>query len=84
MRDGEGVEWKEYLRAAVLFLVLAPNGNHQQDMLFRVAEYKKLEELPEYKVGPFTFFGGTTRRHWWWWWRLALFGVGPAGGVSRV
>lgn len=51
MRDGEGGEWKEYLKAAVLFLVLSPNGNHQQDMLFRVAEYKKLEELPEYKVG---------------------------------
>lgn len=52
MRDAEGEQWKEYLRAAVLFLVLSPNGNHQQDMLFRVAEYKKLEELPAYKVGP--------------------------------
>ena len=30
--------------------MLSPNGNHQQDMLFRVAEYKKLEELPAYKV----------------------------------
>lgn len=60
MRDGEGEEWKEYLKAAVLFLVLAPNGNHQQDMLFRVAEYKKLEELPEYKVrSSLSFFDGT-------------------------
>lgn len=50
VRDIEGEEWKQYLQAAVLFLVLAPNGNHQQDMLFRVAEYKKLEELPAYKV----------------------------------
>lgn len=50
VRDGEGDQWKEYLRAAVLFLILAPNGNHQQDMLFRVADYKKLEELPEYKT----------------------------------
>lgn len=50
VRDGEGEGWKEYLRAAVLFLVLSPNGNHQQDMLFRVAAYKKLEDLPAYKV----------------------------------
>lgn len=50
VRDGDGEEWKEYLRAAVLFLVLSPNSNHQQDMLFRVAEYKKLEELPAFKV----------------------------------
>ena len=50
VRDKEGEEWKQYLQAAVLFLVLSPNGNHQQDMLFRVAEYKKLEELPAYKV----------------------------------
>lgn len=34
----------------MLFLVLSPSGNHQKDMLFRVAEYKKLEELPAYKV----------------------------------
>ncbi|CAN0314669.1 unnamed protein product, partial [Laminaria digitata] len=50
VRDNDSGEWKEYLRAATLFLVLSPNGNHQQDMLFRVAEYKKLEELPAYKV----------------------------------
>lgn len=50
VRDDESGSWKEYLRAAVLFLVLSPNGNHQQDMLFRVAEYKKLEELPAYKA----------------------------------
>lgn len=46
--DGEG--WKDHLRATVLFLVLSPNSNHQQDMLFRVAEYKQLEEIPVYKV----------------------------------
>ncbi|CAM9289227.1 unnamed protein product [Scytosiphon promiscuus] len=50
VRDGEGEGWKEYLRAAVLFLVLSPNSNHQQDMLFRVAAYKKLEDLPAYKT----------------------------------
>ncbi|CAM9991246.1 unnamed protein product [Ectocarpus sp. 12 AP-2014] len=50
VRDREGEEWKQYLQAAVLFLVLSPNDNHQQDMLFRVAEYKKLEELPAYKM----------------------------------
>ncbi|CAN0407838.1 unnamed protein product [Hapterophycus canaliculatus] len=50
VRDGEGEGWKEYLRAAVLFLVLSPNSNHQQDMLFRVAAYKKLDDLPAYKV----------------------------------
>lgn len=54
MKDADSSEeWKKHLQAAVLFLVLAPNSNHQQDMLFRVAEYKKLEELPAYKArGP--------------------------------
>ena len=50
MKEGDDGGWKEYLRAAVLFLVLSPNSNHQQDMLFRVAQYKQLEELPAYKV----------------------------------
>lgn len=47
--DEEG-GWKEYLQAAVLFLALAPHDNHQQDMMFRVAKYPQLEQLPAYKV----------------------------------
>ncbi|CAN0330816.1 unnamed protein product [Ascophyllum nodosum] len=50
VKEGDDGGWKEYLRAAVLFLVLSPNSNHQQDMLFRVAQYKQLEELPAYKA----------------------------------
>lgn len=50
MKNDESGKWKEFLQASVLFLVLSSHDNHQQDMLFRVAEYKQLEELPAYKV----------------------------------
>lgn len=50
VKEDASEKWKEYLQASVLFLVLAPHDNHQQDMLFRVAQYKQLEELPAYKA----------------------------------
>ncbi|CAM9128460.1 unnamed protein product [Choristocarpus tenellus] len=42
--------WQEPLEAAVLFLVLSPFSNHQQDMLFRVEKYTHLDKLPQYKA----------------------------------
>lgn len=50
MKGSSDGSWQPFLQAAVLFLVLSPHTNHQQDMLFRVAEYKHLEGLPAYQV----------------------------------
>jgi len=49
VKDNEQV-WKEALQACILFLILAPHTNEQQDMLHRIKLYTKpLEKIPEFK-----------------------------------
>ena len=40
---------KEYLRYAVLYLLLSPYTNEQSDLLYRMLEDKTLEGIPKYK-----------------------------------
>jgi len=40
---------KEYLRYAVLYLLLSPYTNEQSDLLHRILEDKALESIPKYK-----------------------------------
>jgi 26S proteasome regulatory subunit N5 len=43
------ISWREALKAVVVFLVLAPYSNEQQDVLNRVAIDTYLEKLPSYQ-----------------------------------
>uniref|UniRef100_A0A7S2RAT1 PCI domain-containing protein n=1 Tax=Rhizochromulina marina TaxID=1034831 RepID=A0A7S2RAT1_9STRA len=40
--------WKHHLKSCILFLCLAPQTNHQADMLHRIAAIEKLEQLDEW------------------------------------
>lgn len=42
-------KWKNALKHAILFNLLAPYSNHQSDMLHRLALEKKLDELNDFK-----------------------------------
>jgi len=42
-------KWIPVLTLEVLFVLLAPHNNEQQDLLHRIADDKNLEELPKYK-----------------------------------
>lgn len=42
-------KWKEALKYAVLYLILAPFDNEQSDLIHRISQEKQLEELPVYK-----------------------------------
>lgn len=44
----DSVKWKESLEATVLYLVLSPYSNEQQDMMNRINEDSNLEKLPSY------------------------------------
>eukprot|EP00640_Fibrocapsa_japonica_P001353 CAMPEP_0113942926 /NCGR_PEP_ID=MMETSP1339-20121228/14958_1 /TAXON_ID=94617 /ORGANISM="Fibrocapsa japonica" /LENGTH=404 /DNA_ID=CAMNT_0000947617 /DNA_START=237 /DNA_END=1451 /DNA_ORIENTATION=+ /assembly_acc=CAM_ASM_000762 len=45
----DDAQWKEALEATVLFLVLSPQTNTQQDLLQKVALDTRLEKLPNFK-----------------------------------
>ncbi|XP_030840015.1 26S proteasome non-ATPase regulatory subunit 12 [Strongylocentrotus purpuratus] len=45
----EDARWKEGLKNAVLYLILAPFDNEQSDLIHRVSLEKKLEDIPKYR-----------------------------------
>lgn len=40
---------KEALKNIVIYLLLSPFGNEQQDLLHRLSEDKNLQQVPKYK-----------------------------------
>lgn len=42
-------EKKRILKHVILFIILAPYDNEQNDLLHRIKEDKTLEEIPQYK-----------------------------------
>lgn len=40
---------REALKNIVIYLLLSPYGNDQQDLLHRLSEDKNLQEIPKYK-----------------------------------
>lgn len=47
--QAEEQAWKEALKNAVLYVLLAPHNNEQSDLLHRIYEEKKLSMIPLYK-----------------------------------
>jgi 26S proteasome regulatory subunit N5 len=41
--------WKEALKNSVIYVLLAPHNNEQSDLLHRLYEEKKLQQIPVYK-----------------------------------
>uniref|UniRef100_A0AAZ3RX20 PSMD12/CSN4-like N-terminal domain-containing protein n=1 Tax=Oncorhynchus tshawytscha TaxID=74940 RepID=A0AAZ3RX20_ONCTS len=51
-------KWQHALKSVVLYVILAPYDNEQSDLVHRINEDKKLEEIPKYKdLLNFFFFG---------------------------
>uniref|UniRef100_A0AAZ3R4I1 26S proteasome non-ATPase regulatory subunit 12 n=1 Tax=Oncorhynchus tshawytscha TaxID=74940 RepID=A0AAZ3R4I1_ONCTS len=42
-------KWQQALKSVVLYVILAPYDNEQSDLVHRINEDKKLEEIPKYK-----------------------------------
>ncbi|XP_071487476.1 26S proteasome non-ATPase regulatory subunit 12-like [Diadema antillarum] len=47
--QNDETKWKEALKHAILYLILAPFDNEQSDLIHRVSQEKKLEDIPKYK-----------------------------------
>jgi 26S proteasome regulatory subunit N5 len=45
---------REALKNIVIYLLLSPYGNDQQDLLHRLSEDKNLQEIPKYKYSRLT------------------------------
>lgn len=43
-------QWKSALSSAILFMVISPFTNTQQDMMHRVAKYPELEQIPAFET----------------------------------
>uniref|UniRef100_A0A8C8F0A6 26S proteasome non-ATPase regulatory subunit 12 n=1 Tax=Oncorhynchus tshawytscha TaxID=74940 RepID=A0A8C8F0A6_ONCTS len=42
-------KWQQALKSVVLYVILSPYDNEQSDLVHRINEDKKLEEIPKYK-----------------------------------
>uniref|UniRef100_A0AAQ4PR38 26S proteasome non-ATPase regulatory subunit 12 n=1 Tax=Gasterosteus aculeatus aculeatus TaxID=481459 RepID=A0AAQ4PR38_GASAC len=42
-------KWQQALKSVVLYVILSPYDNEQSDLVHRISEDKKLEEIPKYK-----------------------------------
>lgn len=42
--------WQEYLKLCVLYIILSPYTNEQNDLIHRLAEDKNLKQLPQFKA----------------------------------
>ncbi|XP_077979874.1 26S proteasome non-ATPase regulatory subunit 12-like [Glandiceps talaboti] len=42
-------KWQEALKCVILYILLSPYDNEQSDLMHRIAEDKKLEEIPIYR-----------------------------------
>ncbi|XP_076805038.1 26S proteasome non-ATPase regulatory subunit 12-like [Clavelina lepadiformis] len=49
LTQSDKMKWQQALKSVVLFVVLSPYDNEQSDMLARIQEEKKLEDIPKYK-----------------------------------
>uniref|UniRef100_A0A8D0CW75 Proteasome 26S subunit, non-ATPase 12 n=1 Tax=Sander lucioperca TaxID=283035 RepID=A0A8D0CW75_SANLU len=50
-------KWQQALKSVVLYVILSPYDNEQSDLVHRISEDKKLEEIPKYKLLCVAYFG---------------------------
>ncbi len=54
--DAPATSWQEAMKAVIVFILLAPYSNEQQDILNRIAIDTNLEKLPSYQYVRPTFY----------------------------